>query len=124
MGDAIRMVFLVEGDGHLGPQEPGQGDEGVGDIYLLLSDAALPAGFIRLGAFEDHEAALSLGEHVVFLLGAVHRVASLQGRLLGLALLFEGATDVAFHGGTILEKMLYLPPMECVGGFERLLKVF
>jgi hypothetical protein len=43
----------------------------VDDVHLLLGDAALPAGFIRLGALEDHEATLSLGELVVFLLGTV-----------------------------------------------------
>ena len=56
-------------------------------IHLLLGDAALPVGFIRLGALEDHETMLSLGELVVFLLCAVRRVIGLQGRLLGLALL-------------------------------------
>jgi hypothetical protein len=124
MGDAIRMVFLGEGDGCLGPSEPRPGGEGVGGVHLLLGDAALPAGFIRLGAFKDHEAALGLGEHIVFLLGAIRRVTGLQGRLLGLALLAEGAMDVAFHGGAVLEKILRLPPVEWAGGLERLLKVF
>ena len=43
-------------------------------VHLLLGDAALPAGFICLGALEDHEAALGLEELIVFLLGAVCRV--------------------------------------------------
>jgi hypothetical protein len=67
---------------------------------------------------------LGLEELVVLLLGIIHRVTGLRGRLLGLSLLAEGATDVALHGGTVLEKMLRLPPMEWVGGFERLLEVF
>ena len=59
---------------------------------------------------KDHDTALDLGELVVFLLGTVRWVASLRGRLLGLALLAMGATDVALHGGIVLEKMLRLPP--------------
>ena len=43
---------------------------------------------------------------------------------MGLALLAEGAMDVALHGGIVLEKMLHLTPMEWVGGLERLLEVF
>ena len=43
---------------------------------------------------------------------------------MGLALLAEGAMDVALHGGVVLEKMLHLPPMEWAGGLERLLEVF
>jgi hypothetical protein len=82
----------------------------VDGVHLLLGDAALPARFIRLGAPEDHEATLSLGELIVFLLGTVRRVTGLRGRLLGLALLAEGATDVALHGSVVLEKMLCLPP--------------
>ena len=112
MGDVIGMVFLVEGDGRLGPLEPYRGGEGVDDIHLLLDDAALSMGFIRLGAPKDHEATLGLRELVVFLLGTVHQVAGLRGRLLGLALLAEGATDVALHGSTILEEMLRLPLRE------------
>ena len=46
-------------------------------IPLLLGDAELLAGFIRLGAPEDHEVALDLRELVVFLLGAVHWVTGL-----------------------------------------------
>ena len=86
MGDVIQMVFWDKGDGRLGPSEPRRGGKGVDGVHLLLGDMALPAGFICLGALEDHEAALGLGELVVFLLGVVHRVASLWGRLLGLAL--------------------------------------
>jgi hypothetical protein len=81
-------------------------------------------GFILLGAPEDYEAALSLVELIVFLLGTVRRVAGLRGRLLVLALLAEGAMDVALHGITVLEEMLCLPPMEWAGGLERLLEVF
>ena len=43
---------------------------------------------------------------------------------MGLALLAEGATNVALHGGVVLEMMLCLPPMKWVGGLERLLEVF
>jgi hypothetical protein len=124
MRDVIRMVFLIEDDGRLGPPELHQGSEGMDGVHLLLDDAVLPVGFIHLGAPEDHEAALDLEELVVLLLGAVHRVASLRCRLLGLALLAEGATDVAIHGSVVLEKMLHLLPVERAGGFERLLKVF
>jgi hypothetical protein len=61
MRDAIAVILLVEDDGRLGPPEPCQGGKGVDDIHLLLSDAMLPARFVRLGALEDHEAVLSLG---------------------------------------------------------------
>jgi hypothetical protein len=44
---------------------------GVDGVHFLLSDAALLAGFIRLGAPEDHEATIGLGELIVFLLGTV-----------------------------------------------------
>jgi hypothetical protein len=124
MGDAIRMVLLVKGDGYLGPPELRWGGKCVEDIHLLLGDVTLLAGFICLEAPEDHAAALDLRELVVFLLGAVHRVTRLWGRLLGLALLAKGATDVALHGCIVFEKMLRLPPMEWAGGLERLLKVF
>jgi hypothetical protein len=77
MRDAIEMVFLLEGDGCLGPPEPCQGSEGVDDIHVLFGDAMLSAGFICLGALEDHEAALGLGELVVLLLGAACWVTSL-----------------------------------------------
>jgi hypothetical protein len=96
----------------------------VDGVHLLLDDVVLPVGFILLGAPEDYEVALGLVELIVFLLGTVCWVASLQGRLLGLALLAEGAMDVALHGITILEEMLCLPPMEWAGGLERLLEVF
>jgi hypothetical protein len=118
------MVFLVEGDGRLGPPEPRWGSEGVDGVHLLLGDAALPAGFIRLGAPEDHEAALSLGELVVFLLGTVRQVTGLRGRLLGLALLAEGAMDVALHGSVVLEKMLCLPSWNGQGDSSTFLKCF
>jgi hypothetical protein len=65
------MILLVEGDGRLGPLEPCQGGVGVDGVHLLLSDAALLVGFIRLGAPEDHEATIGLGELIVFLLGTV-----------------------------------------------------
>ena len=117
------VVFSVEGDGCLGPLKPCQGGKGVDSVHLLLGDATLPMGLVRLGAPKDHEAVLGLGELIVFLLGAVHRVAGLQGSLLGLALLAEGATDVALHGSAVLEEMLRLPPMEGVGGLECLLEV-
>jgi hypothetical protein len=118
------MVLLVKGDGCLGPPEPCWGADGVDGVHLLLSDATLLAGFIYLEAPDDHAAALDLRELVVFLLGAIRWVTSLWGRLLGLALLAEGATDVALHGCIVFEKVLRLPPMERVGGLERLLKVF
>ena len=65
------MVFLVEGDGRLGPSEPCRSGEGVNGVHLLLGDVVLPAGLVRLGAPKDHEAALGLGELIVFLLGTV-----------------------------------------------------
>jgi hypothetical protein len=70
MRDTVGVIFLVKGDGHLGPSKPCQGGKGVDSIHLLLSGAALPAGLIQLGAPEDHKAALGLGELVVFLLGS------------------------------------------------------
>ena len=93
-------------------------------VHLLLDDLALLVGFIRLGAPKDHGAALGHGELLIFFFGTVHQVASLWGRLLGLALLAEGAMDVALHGSIVLEKMFWLPPMERVGGLEHLFKVF
>jgi hypothetical protein len=63
------------------------------------------------GSPKDHEAVLGLRKLIVFLLGAVHRVVDLWGRLLGLELLGEGATDIALHGNAILEKILRLSPM-------------
>jgi hypothetical protein len=50
-------------------------------------------------------------------------VIGVRGRLLGLALLAEGATDVAPHGGAVLQKMLHLPTVERAGGLEHLLEV-
>jgi len=67
MRDVIGVIFLVKGDGRLGPSEPHQGGEGVNSVHLLLGDVALLAGLIRLGAPEDHEAAISLGELSVIL---------------------------------------------------------
>jgi hypothetical protein len=43
----------------------------VEDVHVLLGDAVLPAGFVHLGAPEDHEAVLGLRELIVFLLGAI-----------------------------------------------------
>jgi hypothetical protein len=60
MRDTISVVFLIEGDGHLGPSEPHRSSEGVNGVHLLLGDAMLLAGFIGLGALEDHEVALGL----------------------------------------------------------------
>jgi hypothetical protein len=106
MRDTIGVIFLVKGDGCMGPSEPHRSSEGVNDIHLLLGDATLLAGFVGLGALEDHEAALGLWELVVFLLGASCWVIGLQGRHLGLALLTEGATDVALHGSVVHEEVL------------------
>ena len=36
----------------------------------------------------------------------------------------EGATDVALHGGVVLEEVLCLSPVEWAGGLEHLLEVF
>jgi hypothetical protein len=44
----------------------------VDDIHLLLGDAALPVGLIRLEAPKDHEAVLGLEELIILLLGAVN----------------------------------------------------
>jgi hypothetical protein len=52
----------------------------VDDVHLLFSDVALPMGLVCLGAPEDHEALLGLGELGVFLLGGVRRHASLLVR--------------------------------------------
>ena len=117
------MIPLVESDGCLGPPESHRGSEGVDSVHLLLGDAVLPAGLVHLGALEDHEAAIGLKEFGVVLYGSVRWLASLQGRLLGLALLAEGAMDVAPDGGTIFEEVLRLPPMEQEGGLKSLLEV-
>ena len=77
MGDVIQMVFWDKGDGRLGPPKPRRGGEGVDGVHFLLGDAALPAGLMCLGAPKDHDTVLGLGELIVFLLGAVHRVAHL-----------------------------------------------
>jgi hypothetical protein len=74
MRDMIRMVFLVEGDSRLGPLEPRWGGEGVDSVHLILGDVALPAGLIRLGALEDNEVGLGLGEVIVLLPRAICRV--------------------------------------------------
>jgi hypothetical protein len=79
MRDTIGVIFLIEGDGRLGPSEPCRGGEGVNDVHLLLGDAALLVRFMHLGAPKDHEAELSLGELIVFLLGTVRRVADFRG---------------------------------------------
>jgi hypothetical protein len=67
----IRVIPLVEGDGRLAPSEPRWSSEGVNDIHLLLDYAMLQAGFVRLGAPEDHEAVIGLGELGVILRGSV-----------------------------------------------------
>jgi len=77
MRDTIGVVFLVEGDGRLGPSEPRQTSEGVNRVHLLFGDAALLVGFIGVGAPEDREAAIGLWELIVFLLGASCRVIGL-----------------------------------------------
>jgi hypothetical protein len=75
----------------------------------LLGDAALSTGFVCLGAPEDHEATINLQKLGVILWGGVRRLASLGGRLLGLALLAEGAMDVAPDGGAVFEVLLLSP---------------
>ena len=72
---------------------------------------------------QDHEAAISLGELDVVLQGSIHRLIGLWSWQLGLALLAEGATDVAPNGGVVLEEVLCLPLMEQAGGFKLLLEV-
>jgi hypothetical protein len=90
MRDVVGVIFLVDGDGHLGPSESHRGGEGVDDIHLLLGDAALPAGLIRLEAPKDHEAVLGLEELIILLLGAVNWVIGLGGMLLGLCPVGQG----------------------------------
>jgi len=124
MRDAIGVVFLVEGDGHLGPSKPRWSGKGVNGVHLLFDDAALSAGFIGVGAPEDHEAALGLGELGVFLLGTSRWVTGLQGRLSRPSLLAKGATNVALHDSAIIEEVFCLPPVEWAGGLKRLLEVF
>jgi hypothetical protein len=65
--NTIEVISLVKGDGHLGPSKPCQISEGVDSIHLLLSDAALLARLVCLGALEDHEAAIGLGELIIIL---------------------------------------------------------
>ena len=60
MGDMVGVIPLIKGDGCLGPSEPCQSGKGVNSVHLLLGDAALPMGFVGLGAPEDHEASLDL----------------------------------------------------------------
>jgi hypothetical protein len=62
MGDVIRMVIPIEGDGRFQPPEQHRGRNGLDSIHLLLSDMALMSGFEGLGAPEDHEALLGLRE--------------------------------------------------------------
>jgi hypothetical protein len=61
------VILLVEGDSHLGSLKSRQGGEGVDGVHLLLCDAALPARLVRLGAPEDHEAAIGLKKVSVIL---------------------------------------------------------
>ena len=71
MRNTIEVTPLVEGDGPLAPSKPYRGGEGVNGVDLLLDDAVLLVGFIYLGAPEDHEAAIGLGELSVVPLGAI-----------------------------------------------------
>ena len=77
MRDMIGVIFLVKGDGRLGSLKPRQGSESVNNVHLLLSDAALPVGHIRLGSPKDHEAVLGLRELIVFFLVTTRRVTGL-----------------------------------------------
>jgi hypothetical protein len=54
----------------------------------------------------------------VVLWGGVRRLASLRGRLLGLALLAEGSTNVAAIGGTVFEEVLCLSPCNGQGALS------
>jgi hypothetical protein len=49
MRDVVGVIPLVKGGGHLGPSELHWGNESVDNVDLLLSDAVLPVGFVRLG---------------------------------------------------------------------------
>jgi hypothetical protein len=80
----------------------------VDDVHLLLNEAALTSGHVRLGAPENHEAVLGHTKLGV-LLGTVCWFAGLRSQLLGLALLAKGAMDVAPVGSTVLEEVLRLP---------------
>jgi hypothetical protein len=53
--NTIRVVSLVEGDGHLGLPEQHQCGDGMDGIHLLLDDAVLPVRLVRLVAPEDHD---------------------------------------------------------------------
>ena len=66
------MIPLVEGDGRLGPLESHWSSEGVNGVHLLLGDAELSVGFVRLGAPEDHEVAINLGELGIILWSGVY----------------------------------------------------
>jgi len=112
MRNMVRVVSLVEGDGHLAPPELCWGGEGANGVHLQLSDVALQVGLVRLGAPKDLEAPFSLGELGVLLLGAICQFASLRDRLLGLALLAKGAMDVDTHGSIKLQEVLCLTPVE------------
>jgi hypothetical protein len=46
----IGVTPLVEGDGRLGPPESHRGGEDVDSVHLLLGEAALLMGLVRLGA--------------------------------------------------------------------------
>ena len=67
MRNTIGVIPLVEGDGCLGPSEPCWSAKGVNGVHIPLGDVALPAGFIRLGAPKDHEAAIGLKQLSVIL---------------------------------------------------------
>ena len=79
MRDTTEVIPLVEGDGRLGPFEPHWSGEGVNGVHLLLGDAVLPAGLVRLGAPEDHETTIGLRELGVILWGGVRWFTGLWG---------------------------------------------
>jgi hypothetical protein len=120
--NTVRVVLLVKGDSHLGTLEAHWGGKGVDNVHLLLSDVVLLAGFIRLGAPKDHEAMVSLRKLSVIFWGSIHRLASLGGRLLGLALLAEGAMDVASNCGTVFEEVFAYPSCNGQGASSTFLK--
>jgi hypothetical protein len=95
----------------------------VNGVDLLLGDAALLAGLVRLGAPKDHKAAIDLSELSIILWCTVCWLIGLRGWLLGLALLAEGVMGVALDCGAVFEGVLRLPPVERVGRLERLLEV-
>lgn len=108
----------------LQPSEPHQGGNGLQTIHLLLSDPALTARLVGLGATKDHEALLSLRELGVLPLSTVSLRTDLLGKHLGLDLQDEGTPDVAPHGCTVLEEVLDMQAVERAGPLERFLKVF